>query len=187
MMFSILRKAVKRLISGNGKRYDEIELLKQRGMRVGNNLRCHSPYAFDGLLPWLITVGNNVCISANVRILAHDTSTEYVNGHTKIGVVEIGDNVYIGYGTVILCNVRIGSNAIIGAGSVVTKDVPANTVYAGNPAKFVCTVEAYRAKHTGNLERLPVYMGPVTKWWDVSPQEKEAMRQSLAHSHSYMK
>ena len=186
-MFSVLRKVAKRMVLGNSRKHDEIELLKKRGMRVGDNLRCHSPYAFDGLLPWLITVGNNVCISANVRILAHDTSTEYANGHTKIGIVDIGDNVYIGYGATVLCNVRIGRNAIIGAGSVVTKDIPANTVCAGNPAKFVCTAEEYRAKHAENLDQLPVYMGPVAKWWDVPPQEKEAMRQSLAHTHGYMK
>lgn len=54
-----------------------------------------------------------MCISSNVKILAHDTSTEYVNGYTKIGVVEIGNNVYIGYNVTILCNVRIGSDVII--------------------------------------------------------------------------
>ena len=100
---------------------DELTVLKNRGLRIGSNLRCHSTYPFDSLFPWLITIGDNVCISSNVKILAHDTSTEYINGHTKIGTVNIGDNVYIGYGVIILPNVHIGSNAIIGAGSVVTK------------------------------------------------------------------
>jgi acetyltransferase-like isoleucine patch superfamily enzyme len=43
----------------------------------------------------------------------------------------------IGSGSVILCNVTIGENAIVGAGSVVTKDVPANSVVAGNPARLL--------------------------------------------------
>jgi acetyltransferase-like isoleucine patch superfamily enzyme len=43
----------------------------------------------------------------------------------------------IGSGSTILCKVTIGENAIVGAGSVVTKDVPANAIVAGNPAKFV--------------------------------------------------
>lgn len=89
---------------------DELTILKNRGLRIGNNLRCHSASPFDSLFPWLITIGNNVCISSDVKILAHDTSTEYVNGYTKIGIVNIGDNVYIGYGTIILPNVRVGSN-----------------------------------------------------------------------------
>jgi acetyltransferase-like isoleucine patch superfamily enzyme len=43
----------------------------------------------------------------------------------------------IGSGATILCNITVGENALIGAGAVVTKDVPANTVVAGNPAKFL--------------------------------------------------
>jgi putative colanic acid biosynthesis acetyltransferase WcaB len=52
----------------------------------------------------------------------------------------IGNNVNIGAHTCILGNIRIGDNAIIGAGSIVTKDVPANTVVAGNPAKIIRTI-----------------------------------------------
>lgn len=142
---------------------------------------------FDALFPWLITVGDNVCVSANVKILAHDTSTEYVNGHTKVGIVEIGNNVYIGYGSTIMCNVRIGDNAIIGAGSIVTKDIPAGTVYAGNPARFICTTEEYAAKHKSQLACVPVYCGPCQKWWDASLEEKAEMRSKLKDTFGYMK
>lgn len=82
-----------------------MEYLKSQGLQIGKNLRNHSEYAFDSLFPWLISVGDNVCISSNVKILAHDTSTEYVNELTKIGIVHIGNNVYIGYNVIILCNV----------------------------------------------------------------------------------
>ena len=165
----------------------ETEYLITQGLRVGENLRNHSPYAFDALFPWLITVGNNVCISANVKLLAHDTSTEYVNGHTKIGIIDIGDNVYIGYGVTVLCNVRIGNNCIIGAGSVVTRDVPSGTVYAGNPAKFICSVEDYQKKHANALCCVPVYKGPCLKWREYSMSEKEAMRDALNDTYGYMK
>jgi acetyltransferase-like isoleucine patch superfamily enzyme len=46
----------------------------------------------------------------------------------------------IGSGSTVLANVTIGENAIVGAGSVVTKDVPANAIVAGNPAKFLRSV-----------------------------------------------
>lgn len=49
----------------------------------------------------------------------------------------------IGSGSTILCNVTVGENAIIGAGSVVTKDVPPNSIVAGNPAKFLRSVEQF--------------------------------------------
>ena len=51
--------------------------------------------------------------------------------------VTIGDNVFIGNNVIILKGVSIGNNSIIGAGSVVLKDVGANTVVGGNPAKFI--------------------------------------------------
>jgi maltose O-acetyltransferase len=55
--------------------------------------------------------------------------------------VIIGKNVWIGGAAVILPGVTIGDNAVVGAGSVVTKDVPANTVVAGNPAKVIREIE----------------------------------------------
>ncbi|MGA7398914.1 MAG: N-acetyltransferase, partial [Candidatus Sulfotelmatobacter sp.] len=47
----------------------------------------------------------------------------------------------IGSGATILSNITVGENAIVGAGSVVTKDVPANSIVAGNPAKFLRSIE----------------------------------------------
>lgn len=61
--------------------------------------------------------------------------------HTKIGIVQIRNNVFIGANTVVLPNVRIGDNVVIGAGSVVTKNIPSNSVYAGNSARLICLFE----------------------------------------------
>jgi acetyltransferase-like isoleucine patch superfamily enzyme len=56
--------------------------------------------------------------------------------------VEVGSNVWIGYGACVLRGVRVGDNAIVGTNSVVTKDVPANAVVAGIPAKVIRMREA---------------------------------------------
>lgn len=56
--------------------------------------------------------------------------------HTK-GPVTIENDVWIGYGAIILSGVKIGNGAVIGAGSVVSKNVPAYTIFAGNPARMV--------------------------------------------------
>ena len=53
----------------------------------------------------------------------------------------IEEGASIGSSVTILCGVRVGKNAIIGAGSVVLQDVPENTVYAGNPARFLKAVD----------------------------------------------
>ncbi len=58
--------------------------------------------------------------------------------------VEVGSNVWIGYGACILRGVRVGDNSIVGTNSVVTKDVPANAVVAGIPARIVRMREAPR-------------------------------------------
>lgn len=118
--------------------------------------------------------------------MAHDTGTEYVNKYTKIGIVDIGDNVYVGYRSVILCNVRIGSNSIIGAGSVVTKNVPEESVFTGNPAHFICTTEEYKQNHKKNLENHPIYSGPYLKWRNIPLEEKEKMKQELKNQFGYM-
>ena len=72
-------------------------------------------------------MGDNCIISTNVKILAHDASTgRFAVHYSKVGCVNIGNNCFIGSGSIVLCNVNIGDNCIIGAGSVVSKDIPAN-------------------------------------------------------------
>lgn len=94
--------------------------------------------------PELISIGNNVVITANVSFINHDAIRGMLNKKYKTnefqmtqGCIEIGDNVMIGSGTRILFNVRIGSNVVIGAGSIVTKDIPDNSVAAGVPCKVI--------------------------------------------------
>lgn len=165
----------------------ELEHLVSLGLVVGDNLRNHSEYAFDSLFPWLITVGDNVCISSNVKILAHDTSTEYVNGYTKIGSVTIGANVYIGYGATVLCNTRIGNNCIIGAGSVVTSDIPEGSVVAGNPARYICSITEFENKHKCIDEKTKIYNGPCLRWHTLSAAERMQMKEELKSTFGYMK
>jgi acetyltransferase-like isoleucine patch superfamily enzyme len=61
--------------------------------------------------------------------------------------VEVGSNVWIGYGACILRGVRVGDNSIVGTNSVVTKDVPANAVVAGIPARIIRMREAPERLH----------------------------------------
>ncbi len=88
-----------------------------------------------------IEIGDNVLIGHSVIIatLNHDFSPEK-RASMIAKKVKIGNNVWIGSGVNILPGVTIGDGAIIGMGSTVTKDVPQNTIVAGNPAKVINSV-----------------------------------------------
>jgi len=105
----------------------------------------------DSSFPWLISVGDNCTITANAIILSHDASTKRDLGYSKIGMVTIGNNVFIGAGDIILPNVRVGNDVIIGAGSVVTDNIPDNSVVVGNPAKVICTKREFIDAHRKEL------------------------------------
>ena len=63
------------------------------------------------------------------------------------GKVKIGNNVFIGQNAMILKGVTIGNNVVIGANSLVNKNIPDNTVYAGNPARYITSIEEYYHKY----------------------------------------
>lgn len=87
-----------------------------------------------------LLVGQSVYISDNAHGNADKTAIDIApikRPLTSKGPVIIGKNVWIGRGAVILSGVTVGDNAIIGANSVITKDVPANSVVGGVPAKII--------------------------------------------------
>ncbi|MDY4220121.1 MAG: acyltransferase [Candidatus Faecousia sp.] len=184
----MLRRILSKLLS-HGKSPAEAELnaLKARGLRIGEHVDIFTDYPFDSLYPGLITVGDYVTISSNVRILAHDASMGYLTeGICKIGVVEIGNHVFIGHGATILCNVRIGDYAVIGAGSVVTCDVPAHTVYAGNPARFVKTTEEFQQQHLCGCETHPTIHRPWRELTRLRGEEWNDLREQLKDTYGYI-
>lgn len=77
----------------------------------------------------------------------------------KVGCIEIMDNVFIGSGTRILYNTRIGSNVIIGTNSLVNKDIPDNSVYAGMPARYICSFDEYVMKAKQYTEQFNATFG----------------------------
>jgi len=81
-----------------------------------------------------------------VRLVAHDASTKHHLGYTRLGRIDIGENCFIGDSVIVLPGVKIGAHSIVGAGSVVTRDIPARSVAAGNPARVIATLEEYLEK-----------------------------------------
>ena len=130
----------------------DLPSLIKDGLTVGEDVFINFGCTIDRSFCWLVTIGNRVTLAPHVHILAHDASAKRELGYTKMGKVIIGDDVFIGAGTVILPGVRIGSRVIVGAGSVVTKDIPEGTVAAGNPAKVICSYEEYMQKQKNLMD-----------------------------------
>lgn len=92
-----------------------------------------------------IRIGDNVVVASNVHFICHDVIHFMMNhmpgssGEEKTywGIIDIGDNVFIGANTTVLSDVTIGSNVIIASGSLINRDVPDGKVVGGVPARVI--------------------------------------------------
>lgn len=87
-----------------------------------------------------IRIGADCQIGPNVQLLTPSHPLDAVRRREKwesSGPIAIGDNVWLGGGVIVLGGVTIGDNTVVGSGAVVTKDLPANVVAVGNPARVV--------------------------------------------------
>jgi len=117
-------------------------ILVPQHMEIGDNTSISSYttiYAAFG-----VKIGKNCLISSNCGISSYNHITKSFNRHDDVEEdskysksVVIGDNVWIGMNACVLPGVTIGDNSIIGSGSIVTKNVPCNEIWAGNPARFL--------------------------------------------------
>lgn len=162
------------------------EKLIKMGLKVGKNFKRLGGVILDPSHCWLITIGDNVTMAPRVHILCHDASTKQFLNVTKLGRVNIGDNVFIGAESVVLPNVTIGNNVIIGASSVVTCDIPDNSVAAGSPARVICSIEEYISKHHEKMKDSPVYGPEFTLGGGISGSQKQQQKEELKNRIGYI-
>ena len=139
-----------------------IKFLCYIGIKVKGTPRYISPTVkFDGSDYSQIEIGNESVISSGVLLLTHDYSIARVmriysdiqdSEVRSIKGICIKDNCFIGARSIIMPGVTIGTNAIVGAGSVVTKDVKADTIVGGNPAKKIKTIKEYWENNKNAVE-----------------------------------
>ncbi|NYZ78615.1 acyltransferase [Candidatus Micrarchaeota archaeon] len=108
-------------------------LYRLTGMKVGHDVAVGLGAVFDIFFPELIEIGDNCIIGYGVTVLAH----EFLHEEWRTGRVKIGRNVLIGANSTILAGVSIGDNSKVSACSLVNDDIPANSFYAGVPARKV--------------------------------------------------
>jgi acetyltransferase-like isoleucine patch superfamily enzyme len=116
----------------------------QKGASIGKNCKISShSFICEG-----VHIADNVFVGHNVTFI----NDKFPRATTENGVLQTDDNweciktfieegASIGSSVTILCGVRVGKRSVIGAGSVVTHDVEENTIVAGNPAKFIRTID----------------------------------------------
>ena len=144
------------------------ELIKL-GLKVGYNFNRLEGCIIDPGHCWLIEIGNNVTLAPRVHILAHDASTKKFIDYTKIGNVTIGNDVFIGAGSIILPNVKIGNNVV-----------------AGNPASKICSTDKYIKKNKDNMTKVAIY----DESWqigNINESKKVEMKKALEYNIAYIK
>jgi acetyltransferase-like isoleucine patch superfamily enzyme len=143
-------------------RVDPLGYARRLGVHMGKNVNFYGmrPGMFS-TEPWLVTLGDNVYITAECWFLTHDGGTLILRKEVPdlelTAPITVGNDVYIGVRTLILPGASIGNRCIIGAGSVVCGRIPDNSVAAGVPAKVIESTDEYlksaqaKSLHFGHL------------------------------------
>lgn len=129
--------------------HDPVAYARTLGVRIGENTRIYrmDPGMF-GSEPYLIRLGSNITIAPGVRFLTHDGGVSIFRSEVPdidvVAPVIVEDSVFIGLNALLLPGVTVGRGAVVGAGAVVTRDVPPDSVVAGNPAIVMKNTSDYR-------------------------------------------
>jgi acetyltransferase-like isoleucine patch superfamily enzyme len=151
------RRLYVRLCSPMGAEY--AEFVRRHGGLVSVGEHCSILPSTKFTDPELVRRGNNVHFS-ECTLIGHDGSIAMLNRAynvklDSVGKIDIRDNVFVGYGAIIMPNVTIGPNAIVAAGAVVTRDVAEGDIVGGVPAKPIGRVEELVKKLQAETDALP--------------------------------
>lgn len=137
-----------------------LEICKSRGLKVGNDVIFVEVPDF-GSEPFLIEIGDRTKITAGCRFINHDGAMYTIRSMEKFadarnfGRIRLGKNCFVGNNCTFLPGSQMGDNCILGAGSVLNSSMPNGAVYAGVPAKFICTIDEYGEKALRNNVEYP--------------------------------
>ena len=128
--------------------YMKIRYLKLNGAEIGEKTWVLVDLLKQAaIMPGKLRIGSRCVICADAVLICGDGYELLLkrdcNKNWQNDGITIKDNCFIGAGAIILNGVTIGPNSIVGAGTVVVDDVKPNTCVAGNPARYICDIDAY--------------------------------------------
>lgn len=136
--------------------------------------------------PDYVRLGNNVTLSS-CALIGHDASSGVIGRalgrkFDAVGKIEIRDNVFVGYGAILLPGITIGPNAIVAAGAVVVRDVPPGTVVGGVPARPIGTFDSLADRLEAQTRAYPWADLIASRRGDYDPEVEPTLRRlRVAH------
>ncbi len=162
-MIKLITKVKRKIL----REINPLRYAREIGVDFGNDCKFIKPNF--GTEPWLIKMGDHVEVTNGVNFITHDGAVWVFRKDNPLlelfAPINIGSNVFIGINATILPGVTIGDNCIIGSGAVVTKDIPADSIAVGVPARVIKTIDSYYK----SIE------DEVTFIRDLAPKDKQAV------------
>ena len=160
--------------------YTISEYFRKQGAQVGND--CHIGVSQLGGEPYLVKIGNHVGSASGVQFLTHSLGWCFRDKIPDLQVFDkivIEDNCNIGVNATLLPGVTIGKNSMVAAGAVITKDVPPNSIVAGNPARIIGNTDDYfeRAKESWAMQKPEGYLSELREGQHYSPMYFNSLRE----------
>lgn len=160
--------------------------LRSLGMHIGMGVNLPASTWIDASTCYLISIGDWCGFGPQCVILSHDGLMDEFLDAGLIAKVTIHESCHFGARTVILPGVEIGPRTIVGANSVVSKLLPPDTVCAGAPAKVICTLDEYLARHREDMERGRRFPWSEYNLNALTPERRGELLQAAAEGPVYL-
>jgi maltose O-acetyltransferase len=160
--------------------------LRSLGMHIGAGVNLPPSTTIDVSHCFLISIGDWCGFGGDCHILAHDAQMDEFLDAGRIGRVIIHPHCHIGARTVILPGVEIGPRTIVGANSTVSRSLPPDTVCAGSPARPICSLGEYLAKHRAQLSERPRFAYTDYDIRVLTPERRAQLVAAVADGDAYI-